>query len=428
MSPWASGERTYMATGLLMLAMFTVCYTLLAKTLSNGILTAPILFLGFGYLMAQTGLMPFDEAEHLLHIVAELALIILLFLDAAQINVKALRARHQWPFRMLLIGLPLAVLIGTAAAAPFLTTYPLIVAALAAALLAPTDAALGQAVVTNEAVPERVRRALTLESGLNDGLALPVILLFASLTAEVMHQETTNWLLFGAKQLIFGPLVGGIMGLVGGYLFLAAKRRKMTSATIEGIGAIAMAGAAYLSAGMVDGNGFISAFVAGLFFGNVIKGQCAFIYEFTESEGQMLSWGAFFLIGLALLPEAIAHLDAPTLAIIMISLFVVRPLAVWLSLTGTDAAPLTKVFFGWFGPRGLATALFALLIVDEIDPEIGEYMLILAVNTVWISAILHGVTAVPLAKWYGARMSDNEGAAEMEAVPPMRPETPADPQ
>jgi NhaP-type Na+/H+ or K+/H+ antiporter len=187
-----------------------------------------------------------------------------------------------------------------------------------------------------------------------------------------------------------------------------------------------MAGGAYLAAGMVDGNGFISAFVAGLFFGNVIKGQCAFIYEFTESEGQMLSWGAFFLIGLALLPDAIAHLDASTLIIILVSLFVVRPLAVWLSLTGTDAAPLTKLFFGWFGPRGLATALFALLVVDQIDHEIGEQLLNLAVNAVWISAVLHGVTAVPLAKWYGDRMSAQEGAAEMAEVPPMRPQMPAD--
>ncbi|MBO6508619.1 MAG: cation:proton antiporter [Roseibium sp.] len=415
-----------MATGLLMLAMFTVCYTLLAKTLSNGILTAPILFIGFGVLMSQTGMFPLTEAEHLLHIVAELALIILLFLDAAQINLKALRKRHQWPLRMLLFGMPLAIVIGTFAAAPFLTTYPLIVAALAAALLAPTDAALGQAVVTNEAVPERVRRALTLESGLNDGLALPVILLFASLTAEMMQTDATNWILFGAKQLVFGPLVGGVTGAVGGVMFLAAKKRGMTTATIEGIGAIAMAGGAYLAAGLVDGNGFISAFVAGLFFGNVIKGQCAFIYEFTESEGQMLSWGAFFLIGLALVPNAVAHLDAQSLAIILISLFLVRPIAVWLSLTGSDAASLTKLFFGWFGPRGLATALFALLIVDQIDHEIGEHLLNLAVNAVWISAVLHGVTAVPLARWYGARMSENEGAAEMAVMPPMRPEPKTD--
>lgn len=410
-----------MALGLLMLGTFTMVYTLLAKKLSNGVLTAPMLFLGFGFLMAKAGQMPIAEAEHLLHIVAELALIVLLFLDAAQINLKSLRERHQWPFRMLVMGLPLSVLIGTVFASLLLPAYPLIVAALVAALLAPTDAALGQAVVTNKAVPERVRRALTLESGLNDGLALPVILLFASLTAEMMQQDATNWVLFGAKQLIFGPLVGAIIGGIGGILFLAAKQRKMTTAEIEGIGALAMAGCAYLSAGMIDGNGFIAAFVAGLCFGNVIKGQCAFIYEFTESEGQMLSWGAFFLIGLALLPNAVAHLDALSLTIILTSLFVVRPLAVWLSLLGTDAAPTTKLFFGWFGPRGLATALFALLIVDQIDHEIGETLLNLAINAVWISAVLHGISAVPLAKLYGARMAGNDGAAEMAAMPPMRP-------
>jgi NhaP-type Na+/H+ or K+/H+ antiporter len=411
-----------MTTGLLMLAMFTVCYTLLAKTLSNGILTAPILFIGFGYAMAQTGLFPLVEAERLLHAVAEIALIVLLFLDAAQTNLKALRERHQWPLRMLTVGLPLAIVIGTGVAAPFLASEPLIVAALAAALLAPTDAALGQAVVTNEAVPERVRRALTLESGLNDGLALPVILLFASMAGEMMQPAATDWLVFGAKQLVLGPLVGGLLGAVGGVLFLAAKRRRMTTATIEGTGAIALAGGAYLASDLVGGNGFISAFVAGLFFGNVIKGQCAFIYEFTESEGQMLSWGAFFLIGLALVPTALTHLDGTILAIILISLLIVRPLAVWLSLIGTDAAPLTKLFFGWFGPRGLATALFALLIVDQLDHVIGEQLLNLAVNAVWISAVLHGITAVPFARWYGARMSASEGAAEMKSVPPMRPE------
>ncbi|GAB2184414.1 cation:proton antiporter domain-containing protein [Roseibium sp. LAB1] len=415
-----------MTTGLLLLALFTVSYTLLARTLSNGILTAPILFIGFGYLMAQTGLMPGTDAERLLHIVAETALIVLLFLDAAQTNLQALRRRHQWPLRMLAFGLPLAIIIGTFAAIPFLSGEPLIVAALAAALLAPTDAALGQAVVTNKAVPERVRRALTLESGLNDGLALPAILLFASLAGEMMQPGATDWLMFGAKQLVLGPLAGAAIGAAGGVLFLAAKRRGMTTDTIEGIGAIAMACGAYLAAGEIGGNGFISAFVAGLFFGNVIKGQCAFIYEFTESEGQMLSWGAFFLIGLALVPEAITHLDAGSLALILVSLFVVRPLAVWLSLAGTDAAPLTKLFFGWFGPRGLATALFALLIVDQIDHEIGQQLLNLAVNAVWISAVLHGVTAVPFAKWYGAHMSGQDGAAELKAMPPMRPEVPAD--
>lgn len=410
-----------MTTGLLILAMFTVCFTMIAKRLSTTIVTAPMVFLGFGVLMAQSSMMPVEEGEKLLHIVAELALIVLLFLDAAQIDLDMLRKRHVWPTRMLLIGLPLTVVLGAVAAWPFLGGYPLVAVVLVAAILAPTDAALGQAVVSNPVVPERSRRALTVESGLNDGLALPVILLFASLTAEAMLNDATNWILFGVKQLALGPLVGTIAGFVGGHMFLMAKRRKMTSAAIEGIGALALAGGAYLAAGEIGGNGFISAFVAGLFFGNVVKGQCGFIYEFTESEGQMLTWGAFFLIGLALVPDAIAHLSLPVLGIIFLSLFVVRPLAIWLSLIGTDASTTTKLFFGWFGPRGLATALFALLIVDQIDHELGEPILMLAINAVWISVLLHGASAAPGAKWYGAKIAAVNAGPEMQEMPPMRP-------
>ncbi|MCA1299359.1 cation:proton antiporter [Stappia indica] len=391
-----------MSTGLLLLALFAMVYTVFAKWLSSTVLTAPMLFLGFGYALSGTGLMPVGETEVLLHVVAELALILLLFLDAAQTDVTALRRHHVWPSRMLVIGLPLAVIFGTLAAWPVLPGLPLAAVALVAAILAPTDAALGLAVISNPVVPKRERRALTVESGLNDGLALPLVLLFASLSAEAMDGAATDWVAFGLKQILLGPLVGASAGWIGAWAFLAAKERGMTTETMEGIGAISLAGASYLAAGEIGGNGFIAAFVAGLAFGNVVRTRCRFIYEFTENEGQMLAWGAFFLIGLALVPQALAHLELWMLAIILPSLFVVRPLAIWLSLIGTDAAPRTRLFFGWFGPRGLATALFALLVVPQIDPKLGEPLLMLAVNAVWISALLHGVSAVPGARWYGA--------------------------
>ena len=136
-------------------------------------------------------------------------------------------------------------------------------------------------------------------------------------------------------------------------------------------------------------------------FGDLVEKRCKFIFEFTESEGQGLSWAAFLLIGLVLVPESIHHLDAATLALILASLLIVRPLAIWLSLLGTDSQPLTRLFFGWFGPRGLATALFALMVVNRIDGEYGEVILHIAVNMVWISALLHGVTAAPASKLYG---------------------------
>jgi NhaP-type Na+/H+ or K+/H+ antiporter len=394
-----------MTLGLLSLAVFTLCFCMVAKRLSSTVLTAPMVFIGFGYLLSKLGLMPLGETEALLHVVAEVALIVLLFLDAAQIDLPALRRQHVWPVRMLGLGLPLSIVIGTLAAWPFLPGWPLVAVALVAAVLAPTDAALGQAVVANPIVPERSRRALTVESGINDGLALPAILLLTSLTAGMMSKDNTNWPLFALTQLTLGPLVGVVAGVAGGFVLLAAKKRELTSETFEGIAAIALATAAYLGATAIGGNGFIAAFVGGLAFGNSVKGQCKFIFEFTESEGQMLSWGAFLLIGLVLVPEALHQLTPAMLAIILISLFVVRPLAIWISLIGTDASTPTRLFFGWFGPRGLATGLFALLVVKQIDHEIGGQILAIAVNALWISALLHGLSAVPGARWYAAQIA-----------------------
>ena len=405
-----------MTLGLLILAIFASGFAMFAKRLSMTVLTAPMIFIAFGFMLSGTDLFPHAEAEHLLHIVAEVALILLLFLDAAQIDLRALRRRHVWPVRMLTIGLPLSILFGTLAASLFLPAWPIFALALVASILAPTDAALGQAVVTNPLVPERSRRALTVESGLNDGLALPAVLLFASLTAEVMHDDGTNWLAFGAKQLVFGPLVGIMMGLIGGTLLIWAKNRALTADIYGGVGAIALAGASYLAAIAIGGNGFIAAFVAGLCFGHVVQGGCKFVYEFTESEGLLLTWGAFFLLGLALLPEALQHLSWSAVGLILTSLFVVRPLAIWISLLGTDASPITRLFFGWFGPRGLATALFALLVVPGIDHELAEPILALAINAVWISALLHGLTAQPGARWYAAHVKSMGDCAEMEPI------------
>jgi len=400
-----------------LLGFFTLCittagYTFIAKRLSSTIMTAPMIFLGLGVTFSMSGLITPETGKALLHPVAEVALVVLLFLDAAKTDFAELKRRHVWPVRMLLIGLPLAIGLGTIAGALFFPDWPLVGVALAAAILVPTDAALGQAVVTNEAIPIRPRRALTVESGLNDGLALPAVLFFASLAAASEAQDSAEWLLFGVKQILLGPLAGVIVGTIGGWALLRAKSAGTTSEVYEGVGVLALAGTAYLGAVLIGGNGFIAAFVAGLAFGMMVKGACKFVYEFTESEGQLLTWAAFFLLGATLVPDAIAHLTAPMLGLILISLLVVRPFAIWLSLLGTDAHLITKAFFGWFGPRGLATALFALLVMENLPHVLGQDILHLAINTVWISSILHGVTAAPGARWYAAKTKQMAPCAE----------------
>lgn len=399
-----------MQLAILVVMICVIFYAFFAKRLASTIVTAPILFLGLGYAMSLSGFMASESAEGLLHLVAETSLIILLFADASQTDFAALRKRHLWPKRMLLIGLPLAIVFGTGVASLLFPGWSIFALALVASILAPTDAALGQAVVSNKNVPIQERRSLVVESGLNDGLALPIILFFACTLATMEGEHDSNFLIFTAQQLILGPLVGGFFGWLGGRAMVWAAAKEFSESEYEGIAAIAVAITAYVAASMVDGNGFIAAFCAGLAFGNTVKDRVKHVAEFVESEGQILVWASFLLIGLVLLPEALHHLSLPILALIGISLFVIRPLAIWISLIGTDAKPITRLFFGWFGPRGLATALFALLIVGDINHAYADTVLVIAINAVWISALLHGISAAPGAAWYAKITSGDDGA------------------
>jgi NhaP-type Na+/H+ or K+/H+ antiporter len=399
-----------MQLAILVVMICVIFYAFFAKRLASTIVTAPILFLGLGYAMSLSGFMASESAEGLLHLVAETSLIILLFADASQTDFAALRKRHLWPKRMLLIGLPLAIVFGTGVASLLFPGWSIFALALVASILAPTDAALGQAVVSNKNVPIQERRSLVVESGLNDGLALPIILFFACTLATMEGEHDSNFLIFTAQQLILGPLIGGFFGWLGGRAMVWAAAKEFSESEYEGIAAIAVAITAYVAASMVDGNGFIAAFCAGLAFGNTVKDRVKHVAEFVESEGQILVWASFLLIGLVLLPEALHHLSLPILALIGISLFVIRPLAIWISLIGTDAKPITRLFFGWFGPRGLATALFALLIVGDINHAYADTVLVIAINAVWISALLHGISAAPGAAWYAKITSGDDGA------------------
>ncbi len=385
--------------------MFLMAFCLLGHWFTRTIVTAPMLALGFGAVLAWGDLVPKQITQDHLHVLAEISLVILLFLDAARIDIQSLLKRHRWPLRTLLLGMPLAFLGGTIICWLLFPAWPLAVAALIGAILVPTDAALGQPVVTNEDVPERHRRAITIESGLNDGIALPVILMLAALIAPDAAAPAGGWVLYTLLQVTLGPLVGAGLGVLGGAGLLMAQNRALTSPLYEGIATLSLAAAAYFAATAAGGNGFIAAFAAGVGFACIVRDRCQFVFDFTESEGQLLSWSAFFVIGALLVPEAVASLDIPMAAAIALSLSVVRPLAIWISLIGSDASPSSRLFIGWFGPRGLATALFALLVAEQLAPELGEFVLHVAINTVWISALLHGVTAVPLAKAFAAQIS-----------------------
>jgi NhaP-type Na+/H+ or K+/H+ antiporter len=401
-------------TAILAVTVALIAYGLVSRKLEGSVLTGPMLFTAFGLVAgpAFLGIVPLQIDNQSVHLLAEVTLILVLFSDAANIDLGQLRRDHNLPVRMLLIGMPLTIALGAAAALLFFGSLGFWEALLLAAILVPTDAALGQAVVSNRLVPVRIRQALNVESGLNDGIALPFVLIFAAL-ASAMHVDTGagEWLLFGAKQVVFGPIAGIAMGYVGAKLVARCYQTQWMSETAEGMIALGLAFGAFALAELVHGNGFIAAFVAGLTFGNTLQHKCEFLYEFAESEGQILILLTFAAFGAAMLPQALSVATLSYVAFAIIALTLVRMLPVHLSMMGTGIKPVTSAFLGWFGPRGLASVLFVLLILEEVDIDNEATVFTVVIFTVALSVLLHGVTAGPAARRYGM-LSQRMGPCE----------------
>ena len=389
-------------------------YSLVSGRLQGTILTAPLIFIVFGYALGPGGfnMAAVDVGHSAIHVIAEFTLILVLFTDAARIDLNRVRRDHDLPVRMLLIGLPLTMVAGTLIATWVFPAFSIWEAALLAALLAPTDAALGQAVVTAKIVPVRIRQAINIESGLNDGIALPAVLLLAAM-ASIGHDTTpaSEWIQFGLLQVTLGPVVGVLIGYVGARLLDTAIERGFTSDAFQGIGILSLAVFTYVAAEIVGGNGFIAAFIGGMVFGHSVRNSCTFLFEFMETEGQLLMLITFLIFGAALLPEAIDHLSPMIFLYAILSLTVIRMVPIAVSLLGTGLNSPSYLFLGWFGPRGLASILFVLLILEESDVPHRDELLSVTVITVALSALLHGISAAPFARIYG-RLAGNMGECE----------------
>lgn len=374
-------------------ALLLVVLTL--RVIGRTVVTMPMICIGVGALLAGLGHVPLGVMEGGLETIAEITLAVILFADASQLTLTKLRRESGWAVRMLFVGLPLALLIGTVLFMPILPELPFWQVALIAALLVPTDAALGQAVFTNPDVPEKLRDTLTAESGLNDGLALPAIIFIACAAVGFEHDlSQQNWLIFAGKQILLGAGLGAVLGFGGGFIAVWGVRQKWMENAHAGIFGLLLIAAVFLAADSVGGNGFVAVFIAGLCYGRASRECAATTSRFLENEGMILMMIAFLYIGAILLPKGLILVDWPIAIVVALSLFIVRPLAVWLSLIGSGASHRTRVFLGWFGPRGLATALFALLILHEFMGKLqAEVILPVTALAVAASALMHGVSA-----------------------------------
>lgn len=395
-----------------------LAYSLVSGKLSGTIVTAPMLFVAIGFAAGSGGfgVVAVNVQHEVIHLIAELTLILVLFTDAARIDLGRVRRDHNLPSRMLLIGLPLTMLFGALVAAFLFPGFSFWEAALLAALLAPTDAALGQAVVSDKIVPLRIRQTINIESGLNDGIALPVVLLLAAVaSAHFNASDSGQWLRFGLLQVTLGPLVGVVVGFAGARLIDTAAAKQWMGESSQGIAILALAIFAYAMAEVVGGNGFIATFVAGMVFGNAIRNACTFLFEFMETEGQLLMLLTFFIFGIALLPEGLSYATPMMFVYALLSLTVIRMLPIAISLLGAGLSPPSWLFLGWFGPRGIASILFVLLVLEEMQLPHRHELLAVTMITVALSVLFHGISAAPFAKLYG-RLAGRMGECEESQV------------
>ena len=374
---------------------------LVSKRLARADLTAPIVFIIVGALLAWVGLVDGPEESAALTPLVEVTLVWVLFSDAARLPLHELRHDVGRYARLLGIGLPLTVLLGWALSEWFWPELGLWLALFVGAALAPTDAALGVPVVTNPVVPSRIRQLITVESGLNDGIATPVVMVAIAGAAAAAGLEGHEGAGHAAVQLARGVVIGSAIGALGGWLLRLARRRSLAAEDFTGIAVLALALLSYAAALVLDGNGFVAAFCGGLAFGACAGRRAPQELVFLEQMGELVSVLVWLAFGAVAGPIMLERLDARMVLYAVLSLTVVRMLPVAAALVGAGLSRRTVLFVGWFGPRGLASLVFALLALEALGSVADEAVAIVTV-TVLLSVLAHGLTAAPLAATYGA--------------------------
>ena len=386
--------------------------------------TAPIVFVIAGLVLTHgpLGVLGFAPSHEAVKVLAEVTLVLVLFSDASRVGLRELRAELGLCLRLLGIGLPLTIGLGLLLALGLFGGVSIWVALLIGAALAPTDAALGAGVMGNRAVPAWIRRLLNLESGLNDGIATPFVLVAIAGAGMAAHESTTGP--GGAvEELALGLAAGVVVGGVGGWLVRVASRRDWIAEGYAGAAVLGLAVCAYACAVALHGNGFIAAFTGGLAFASTAGLRGKPLVPFVEETGALVSLLVWLAFGAVAVAPMFEHLTWQLVVYAVLSLTVIRMVPVALALIGAKPDRATTAFVGWFGPRGLASVVFALLALEDLGEKAASPAVAAITATVLLSVIAHGVSAAPLARRYGAASASAGKGPPSAALP--QPEVPA---
>ena len=396
-----------MYQNLALLTAFVFLYSLTSRGLERTPFNGAVLFTAFGLSFGPLGLGLLNlslDAEGI-SFLAEMALALVLFTDAANADLGELKRSFHIPRKLLLIGLPLTILLGFAVGALVFDGLTLFEIAILAVVLAPTDAALGKSVVTNEAVPTNIRESLNVESGLNDGICVPILFIF--LTFATNNGGDGRPVMIALKLLLeaigLGVAVGVALTLLGSWLLKLAAEQGWVTETWRQLPIPALAVACFAVAQWLGGSGFIAAFSGGLLFGSLAKKHKHQLLLAAEGTGDTLTLFTWVVFGAAVVGQSFNAFNWQIFVYSLLSLTIIRMLPVFLVLAGMNLRTDEKLFIGWFGPRGLASIVFGVIVLHRHLPG-GGTMTMTVVCTILLSIILHGVSANPLVAALGARV------------------------
>ena len=388
-----------MYENLALIGAFVFFYSIMGGGIERTPVNGAIVFTGFGLVFGPLGLnvLTLEADFHALSFLAEMTLALVLFTDAANANLRELEHSFHIPQRLLLIGLPLTIVLGVGAGVLLFDGLGILEIAILATMLAPTDAALGKAVVTDESVPANIREALNVESGLNDGICVPILFILLALAERTAGAgETTMMALRLVTESIgIGAAIGIGLTVCGvGLLKMCADRGWITE-TWRQLPVPALAVTCFAVAQWLGGSGFIACFVGGLLFGGLEKQHKHRLLLAAEGTGDTLALITWVVFGAVVVGQSIGAFNWKVVLYALLSLTAVRMLPVFLALGGMALRTDEKLFMGWFGPRGLASIVFAVIVMNAHLPG-GATMAMTVVCTILLSIIGHGLSAHPL--------------------------------
>jgi NhaP-type Na+/H+ or K+/H+ antiporter len=395
-----------MYESLAVLALFAFIYSAIAGGIQRTPISGPMIFITFGLIAGPLGLgiVNFDASNTDLRMLADLTLAIILFIDASLADLSVLRRTFSIPKRMLGAGLPLTILLGFGIASFLFDGLAFFELAILATMLAATDAALGKAVITNQMVPADIRESLNVESGMNDGICVPILFLFIALVTDssAEGESTQLALTLFAREIGIGLVVGVCLAAAGAWFLRWCSKRNWLDKIWMQLPVVTLAIASFTVAQSMHGSGYVAAFVGGILFGSLTGAYKHKLLHAAEGTGETLALATWVVFGSAVVGQTYQYFSWHVVVYAILSLTLIRMLPIFISLAGTGIDTQSKLFLGWFGPRGLASIVFAIIVLDENLPG-GELMAITVACTVVLSVFAHGLTANPFATAFAAR-------------------------